>query len=57
MDLTPGGWFELVNIAANLYCDDDTIELAPNSMKLVDILDEASVKFGKRLNIPHNYKQ
>lgn len=57
MNLKPGGWFELVDIAARFYCDDDTIKMAPNALKLVDLVDEASIKFGKRMNIPHNYKQ
>jgi SAM-dependent methyltransferase len=55
-NLNPGGWLELVDGAPDFFADDDTIKNAPACLRWVRLLDEASIKFGKRLNIPHLYK-
>lgn len=56
-NLKPGGWFEVAEIAPMCYSDDDTIQNAPNSVEWCKVLDEASIKFGKRMNVTHLYKQ
>ncbi|RMJ22667.1 Methyltransferase [Aspergillus sp. HF37] len=55
-NLNPGGWLELVDIAGECFADDDTIKNAPSCVKWAELLEEASIKFGKRFNIPHLYK-
>lgn len=55
-NLTPGGWLEFVDIAPEFFADDDTINNAPSCVKWARLLDEASIKFGKRMSIPHLYK-
>ncbi|RMJ29068.1 Methyltransferase [Aspergillus sp. HF37] len=55
-NLKPGGWFEFVDIAPVAYSDDDTIEEAPYMVKWAKLLDDASIEFGKRMNVAHLYK-
>lgn len=51
------GYVELVNFVADIFSDDDTINNAPNVVKWCKLLDEASIKFGKQLNVAPKYKQ
>lgn len=55
-NLNPGGWLELVDMTPEAFSDDGTLKNAPNMAEWSRLTDEASVKFGKRLNIPHLYK-
>ncbi|KAL1969217.1 hypothetical protein VTN77DRAFT_471 [Rasamsonia byssochlamydoides] len=55
-NLTPGGWLELADFAVAVYADDDTLQRATNLLEWQDRLEEASTKFGKRLNVAHQYK-
>ena len=56
-NLNPGGWAQSVDFAVDIFTDDDTIQNAPNIKKWIDLLDEGSLKFGKKLNIAHKHKQ
>jgi len=56
-NLKPGGWVELVDIPINFFSDDATEENAPNIMEWVRLQIEATVKFGKEMDITHKYKQ
>lgn len=56
-NLKNGGYVELVNFVADISSDDNTISNAPNVVKWCELLDEASIKFGKQLNIAPKYKQ
>ena len=47
----------MVDFAVDLFADDDTMEKATCIKQWIALLDEASLKFGKRLNIAHNHKQ
>ena len=55
-NLKPGGWVELTGLAPVFYADDDTLKNAPYSVEWARVLDEASVHFGKRMNVPHLYR-
>ena len=56
-NLKPGGWVELVDIPIHFYSDDGTLENAPNIREWAKLQMEASVKFGKDMDITHHYKQ
>lgn len=49
--LQPGGWIEFQEFEALIHSDDGTHERAPMILDLQQRLDEASSKFGKRVNI------
>ncbi|KAL4807689.1 S-adenosyl-L-methionine-dependent methyltransferase [Aspergillus unguis] len=49
--LKPGGWIEFQEFTASIFSDDGTHEKAPMMLDLSRRLDEASSKFGKRMNI------
>ncbi|KAL4867151.1 hypothetical protein BDV12DRAFT_123821 [Aspergillus spectabilis] len=49
--LKPGGWIEVQEYEACIHSDDGTHEKAPLLIDLTKRLDEASRKFGKRVNI------
>jgi len=49
--LKPGGWAEFQEYEANIHSDDGTHVKAPMLLDLAATLDEASQKFGKRVNI------
>lgn len=55
--LNPGGWVEIVDYSVFLYSDDDSLERAPNVKKWLSLLDEASSKFGKKIDVAHKQKQ
>ena len=56
-NLKDGGWFEVDDSTVGVFCDDDTIERAPNLLKWRDKLLEASHIFNKRMGVSQNYKQ
>ena len=50
--LKPGGWMECQEYEMGLHSDDGTLEsLATNCVEYMAKLDEASEKFGKKMNI------
>ncbi|RMJ29043.1 Methyltransferase [Aspergillus sp. HF37] len=55
-NLKPGGWMELVDTTPEAFSDDDTIRSAPHIVDWARLSNEASIEFGKQLNIPHLYK-
>ncbi|KAL1981643.1 hypothetical protein VTN96DRAFT_2357 [Rasamsonia emersonii] len=55
-NLAPGGLLELCDFSVWPYADDDTIHKAKHSLEWVKRLDEASSKFGKRMNVAQHYK-
>lgn len=46
-----------MDFIAEVYSDDDTLNNAPNIVEWCRLLDEASLKFGKQLNVAAKYKQ
>ncbi|RMJ24968.1 Methyltransferase [Aspergillus sp. HF37] len=56
-NLNNGGWAEFVDFAIQIFSDDDSLDKAPYFVDLINLLDESSTKFGKRLNVAHEYKQ
>lgn len=56
-NLKPGGWFEAVDTVPVAHADDDTLQNAPNTVEWCKLVDQASANFGKRMVIPHLYKQ
>jgi Methyltransferase domain len=57
-NLKPGGWAEIQEYEAYIYSDDDPKrEKFPNIAKWVNLCNEASVKFGKSLDIAPKQKQ
>ncbi|EEH16613.2 hypothetical protein PABG_06700 [Paracoccidioides brasiliensis Pb03] len=50
-NLKPGGWIEMQEYEAWVHSDDDpTLQKCPNTLRWQTLADEASIKFGKRLN-------
>lgn len=57
-NLKPGGWVEMADFAGeSFYSDDDSIQKAPDLTKLASLLNEASHKFGKELDVARHLKQ
>ncbi|RMJ27592.1 Methyltransferase [Aspergillus sp. HF37] len=56
-NLKPGGWVEFVDFPAELFSDDESRQNAPNISEWCKLLDDASQKFGKDLNVTSKYKQ
>jgi trans-aconitate methyltransferase len=56
-NLKPRGWVEFVDFPAELFSDDESRQNAPNISEWCKLLDEASQKFGKDLNVTAKYKQ
>lgn len=56
-NLKIGGWIEFADFAPEPFADDNTLERAPYFREWSRLCDEASVKFGKRMNITSFYKQ
>ena len=54
--LTPGGWMEMQDFEIWIYSETDAMERAPFIREWQQLLDEASTKFGKKLNVSANYK-
>jgi trans-aconitate methyltransferase len=55
-NLKEGGWLEVADSTVGVFCDDETIERAPNLLEWQDRLIEASQKFGKPMAVAHQYK-
>ena len=54
----PGGWVEIQEYDAWIYSEDDPeLERASYVKKWLQYIDEASAKFGKRLNVAAEQKQ
>jgi Methyltransferase domain len=57
-NLKPGGWVEVQEFEGWIYsADDSELERAPYVKKWLELLDEASLKFGKKLNVAQEQKQ
>jgi trans-aconitate methyltransferase len=54
--LKPGGYIEAAEATVGVWCDDDTVSLAPNLIEWQNHLLEASGKFGKPMGVAGNYK-
>ena len=48
---------EVDEATVDVFCDDKTIDRAPNFTKWRDLLLEASRKFGKPMGMAKNYKE
>lgn len=48
---------EVADATVGVFCDDETIERAPNLLEWRDRLLEASEKFGKRMGVAKYYKE
>ena len=55
--LRPGGWFEFVDFAPQAFSDDGTLDDAKSLYEWTQLIREASIKFGKQINITSLYKQ
>ena len=47
----------MTDFIAQAFSDDGSLERAPNVVDLARLLDEASVKFGKQLDVAPYYKK
>jgi SAM-dependent methyltransferase len=56
-NLRPGGWIEMQEYEGTLRSDDNTIDDAPWIKQWVDLIDAASTKFGKRMNVAHLHQK
>lgn len=56
-NLNDGGWAQFGDFTAEVYADDGTLEKAPNSVKWCQLLQEASIEFGKPLHVIEKFKQ
>jgi hypothetical protein len=56
-NLKPGGWVEMQDYEANVSTDDDSAERAPNLYKFQEVVAEASVQFGKDLQVARKQRQ
>jgi len=55
--LKPGGWVEMQEYEAWVRSDDDTIENAKSVLEWQNVVDEASTRFGKKMNVAETQKQ
>jgi hypothetical protein len=56
-NLKDGGWLEVADSTVGVFCDDDTIDRAPNLLEWRDRLIEASEKFGKLMGVASRYRE
>ncbi|EEP78003.1 hypothetical protein UREG_02852 [Uncinocarpus reesii 1704] len=56
-NLKPGGWVEMQEYETAVYSEDNSLDNAPLIKKFQQVGDEASARFGKRLNVATSYKQ
>ena len=56
-NLKPGGTLEMQEHEAWLKADDETMERAPWTVECNHVLNNASVTFGKKLNVAENHKR
>jgi trans-aconitate methyltransferase len=55
--ITPGGWIEAQEHDVRVSSDDDSVERATEVVKWFKTVDEASEKFGKKMDVADNQKQ
>jgi len=55
--LKPGAYCEMQEYDAWIFSDDDSFDRAPWTKEWVEKLDEASLAFGKRINVARHHKQ
>jgi len=55
--LKPGGWIEMQEFEVWIMSDDDTLKKAPSLIQLPELIDEASTKLGKQMNVANEQKQ
>jgi SAM-dependent methyltransferase len=56
--LRPGGWYEAQEFEGWIFSDDDTMARGGTATRQwLELLDEATVKFGKQLNVAGRQKQ
>src|SRR5271163_3334038 len=55
--LQPGGWMEMQDRECWINSDDGRMDRAPGCSEWIRDVDQASVMFGKRLNIAHQHRQ
>ena len=56
--LKPGGWYEIQEYETWIHSDDDTINQTGKATKQwLVLLEEASIKFGKQMNVAGRQKQ
>lgn len=55
--IKPGGWIEMQEFEVWVKSDDDTLKKAPNLIQLQTLVDEASTKLGKQMNVATEQKQ
>lgn len=53
----PGGWIEMQEFEVWIKSDDDTLKKAPSLIRLQELIDEASTKLGKQMNVANEQKQ
>jgi hypothetical protein len=46
-NLTSGGYFELQSLRIEVFADDDSLDKAPFTKQMVELVQEAATKFGK----------
>ena len=56
-NLNNGGWVEFTDFIAQSFSDDGSLERAPNVVEWNRLVNMASTKFGKQLNVAPFYKQ
>ncbi len=56
-NLKPGGWVEMQEYEGWCTSDDDTLNNAPSVYKWQSLINEASIKFGKKVNEAATHKQ
>lgn len=56
-NLTPGGYIEMQEYDAWVFSYDDSCDRAKWTMQWVNEVDQASIKFGRQLNIADKHKQ
>lgn len=52
----PGGWVEMQEFEGAITSDDDSIERAHAIREWQALIDEASLKFGKQINVLSSHK-
>lgn len=55
--IKPGGWIEMQEFEVWVKSDDDTLKKAPSLIQLQTLVDEASTKLGKQMNVATEQKQ
>jgi phage-related protein len=56
-NLNPGGWVEFVDIPTKIFSDDGSLQNAPSINEWDRLHNEASQRFGKRMDVVQHYRQ